>query len=67
MQKQDYFLFVDEKKAAKILDIAVQTLRNWRQKRRGPAYFKMGRSVRYKMEDLRTYASKRRIDPEGMV
>jgi hypothetical protein len=64
MSNQEVFLFVDEKKAAKILDIAVQTLRNWRQSRRGPAYFKMGRSVRYKVDDLRAYTNKRRIDPE---
>ena len=63
----EVFRFVDEKKAAKILDIAVQTLRNWRQNRRGPAYFKMGRSVRYKVEDLVAYSNKRRIDPEKAV
>ena len=67
MEKAEVFRFVDEKKAATILDISVQTLRSWRLMRKGPAYFKMGRSVRYKVADLNTYADERRIDPERMV
>ena len=36
-----------ETEAAKKLGVAVQTLRNWRHVRRGPAYIKFGRNVRY--------------------
>lgn len=67
MEKVEVFRFVDEKKAAIILDISVQTLRNWRLMRKGPVYFKMGRSVRYKVADLNAYTDERRIDPERMV
>ena len=55
---------VDEKRAAKFLGIAVQTMRNWRHQRRGPAYVKMGRSVRYQVNDLVDYLKKRKINPE---
>ena len=54
---------VDEKAAARILGVAVQTLRNWRHFRKGPAYIKMGRSVRYQIKDLQEYLDDRRIDP----
>ena len=56
---------LDEKMASKILGVAVQTLRNWRHQRRGPVYVKMGRSVRYQMDDLENYIQKQKIDPEG--
>jgi hypothetical protein len=55
---------VDENQASKILGVAVQTLRNWRHLRRGPAYVKMGRSVRYQVKDLEAYLQRKKIDPE---
>jgi len=55
---------VNEKRAANFLGVAVQTLRNWRHQLRGPAYVKMGRSVRYQVEDLVGYLKKKKIDPE---
>ena len=51
---------VDEKRAARFLGVAVQTMRNWRHQRRGPAYVKMGRSVRYQVEDLVKYLKKKK-------
>ncbi len=56
---------LNEKQAAKILCVAVQTLRNWRHQRRGPIYLKLGRSVRYKYEDMENYIEKKRINPEA--
>jgi predicted DNA-binding transcriptional regulator AlpA len=55
---------VDERQASKLLGVAVQTLRNWRHLRRGPAYVKMGRSVRYQVKDLEAYLQRKKIDPE---
>ncbi len=63
MEKKIYVKTVDEKTAARILGIAVQTLRNWRHVRRGPAYVKMGRSVRYQLRDIQAYIDERRVDP----
>ena len=54
---------IDEKKAASMLGVAVQTLRNWRHTRKGPAYIKLGRAVRYRLDDLVEYLDQRRIDP----
>jgi len=55
---------LNEKQTAKVLGIAVQTLRNWRHQRKGPKYIKMGRSVRYQQDDLQEYIDRKRIDPE---
>lgn len=56
---------INERQAAKILRVAVQTLRNWRHSRRGPAYVKFGRAVRYQIQDIEAYIEKQKIDPEG--
>ena len=53
--------------AAKILGKSVQTLRNERHLRKGCPYIKMGRSVRYRVDDLLDYLEKHRIDPEAMA
>jgi predicted site-specific integrase-resolvase len=64
MTNQSIIQNLDENQAAKILGVAVQTLRNWRHQCRGPAYVKMGRSVRYQVNDLVDYLNKKKIDPE---
>lgn len=56
---------VDEKVAAEILGLAVQTLRNWRCCRRGPRYVKLGRAVRYHLEDLDEFVQESRIRRDG--
>ena len=55
---------VDDYSAADELGVAVQTMRNWRCRGQGPAYLKLGRSVRYRVEDIEQYKWKKRIDPE---
>ena len=67
MNQTTSILAVDEKRAAKFLGVAVQTLRNWRHQSRGPAYVKMGRSVRYQVDDLVDYLTKKKIDPEVSI
>jgi hypothetical protein len=52
-----------EKETSKLLRVAVQTLRNWRHLRRGPAYLKLGRAVRYRDDDLMAFIEKHRINP----
>jgi hypothetical protein len=61
MEKQDRY--VNDVEAAEILSSSPQTLRNWRHLRRGPAYSKRGRMVRYKVRDLLDYMAAGRIVP----
>lgn len=59
-------MIVGEHKAAQILGLRVQTLRNWRHLRKGPAYIKVGgRAVRYRLDDLTIWLDRRRVDPEA--
>ncbi len=48
-------LTLDEKKAAEILGLAVQTLRNFRHIGRGPVYHKIGTRVIYRRDDLEAF------------
>ena len=43
---------VDNKQAAKILEINEKTLTNWRSSGKSPKYVKVGRCVRYRLSDL---------------
>jgi hypothetical protein len=57
---------VNETKASEILCRAIQTIRNDRHTKKGAPYFKIGRSVRYRVGDLIDYLERHRIDPEKM-
>lgn len=47
---------LDENEAATSLNLAVQTLRNWRWRGEGPRYVKLGkRTVRYRRGDLEAF------------
>ena len=47
---------LDEREAAAILGASVQTMRNWRWRREGPRFRKIGlRMVRYSRADLQTF------------
>jgi len=66
MPHQKLMALVGEEEAAKILGLSVQTLRNWRFKRIGPPYLKVGsRSVRYSPEDLYKWLEGQKIQPEA--
>lgn len=54
----------NEKEAASVLGLGIQTMRNWRFTGKGPAYLKLGRRVVYCLEDLQTYMNKNRIIPD---
>ncbi len=55
----------NEQEAAAILGCSVAMLRKCRLLRRGPAYIKVGRLVRYREADLAAYLDANRIDPTG--
>lgn len=53
-----------EHQVAEALGLSVQTLRNWRSLRKGPAYTKYGRAVRYLEPDLQKYQDAKRIETQ---
>jgi len=55
---------VNDIEAAKIIGLAVQTMRNWRHLRKGPKYLKIGRSIRYDLLDIFEWCKKNTINPE---
>ena len=54
---------IDEREAATFLGLSVQTLRDWRLRRTGPAYCKFGGSVRYSVDSLARFAEQSRVEP----
>jgi predicted DNA-binding transcriptional regulator AlpA len=58
--------YLTEKQVSEVTGIAVQTLRNWRQLRRGFPYSKVGRAVRYSTADVEEFMEVRRVKPQEM-
>ena len=60
-REQTKSALVNEKEAAAILGVALQTVRNWRGRRVGPSYVKYSSAVRYDLRDLQEYIRQHRI------
>jgi hypothetical protein len=57
---------VTEDEVARILRVSVTSLRRWRREGRGPIYRKLGRTVRYRSNDLSDFvASAGRVSTSG--
>ena len=54
---------LDPAAAAEHLGVTVATLADWRYRRRGPAYVKVERLIRYDLDDLADYQAARRVEP----
>jgi hypothetical protein len=54
--------YLTEQETAIYTSIAVQTLRNNRYERKGLPFFKLGKSVRYAVEDIERYMKKNRVE-----
>jgi hypothetical protein len=50
-----------EKDAARYIAMSVFALRQWRCTGRGPAFFKLSRSVRYTLADLDNWLARHRV------
>ena len=57
--------YLTEKQVAGITNFAIQTLRNHRMDSRGIPYLKIGRSIRYRPQDVTKYMERTRIEPEA--
>ena len=58
--------YLTEKEVSELTRRAVQTLRNDRHRSRGFPYVKIGRSVRYNLEDVLGYMEAKKIKPEEL-
>jgi len=58
------FLY-DEREAAKIISCSVALLRKWRLFDQGPSYCKIGRLVRYRLDDLNAFLDQHRVQTGG--
>ena len=56
--------FLSEVEVAKILGISCASLQQHRWLGRGIPFIKVGRSVRYSVDDLQAYIEENRVDPE---
>ena len=56
---------LDTEEAAGVLKLSRRTLEKWRYERRGPAYRRMGRTVRYDEEELRAWLDSHAVRPGG--
>ena len=63
MQEKNQDSLIPEDEAAKIIGRAVQSMRNDRHKCQGLPYIKIGRSVRYSLQDIHEYIQRNRIVP----
>jgi len=54
-------LVMNDVEAAEVLDMAPTTLRKWRSTGQGPSYLKLGKNVRYRLEDLNAYLQKQMV------
>jgi predicted DNA-binding transcriptional regulator AlpA len=50
---------ISDREAANLLALSVKTIRNWRLSGYGPPHFKIGRLVRYRMTDIKTWLKTR--------
>lgn len=52
--------FIDECQVADMLCQSVRTIQKWRVTGTGPEFYKLGRSVRYRLRDVLDWAEARR-------
>lgn len=49
---------MNEKAAAEFLGVTVKCLQNWRWRNVGPRWIKLGRLIRYDVEEVKAYLAK---------
>ena len=52
--------FIDEFQVANMLCQSVRTIQKWRVTGNGPGFYKLGRSVRYRLDEVLAWADARR-------
>ena len=62
--KKDETVLLSEKEAAEFFGLRPQTLSLWRHLGKGPAYIKLGSSVRYDFRELKAHIHSQRVGQE---
>jgi len=60
MKKDQQYL--NEVDVARMTSFSIYTLRNWRFVRKGPRFLKIGRSVRYQLDDVLKFMNAVKIE-----
>ena len=51
---------LSEEDTGTALEVKIPTLRNWRSQGKGPDYIKIGRSIKYPVDGIRDFLTKKR-------
>ncbi len=57
-------VFLNTKEASRRFGIPERTLMFWREKRRGPVYYRVGRQVLYKAKELESFIAAGAVEPK---
>ena len=52
-----------EGEIARQIGVSLHTIRRWRHERKGPAYLRMGRTIRYRQEDIDEFIARSVNEP----
>ena len=63
--RPDDYQLIDEKQVSEIIGRGLQSLRNDRCKNIGIPFYKIGKSVRYRLDEVIQYAESRRVETAG--
>jgi len=55
--------FLNERQVGELTSMSLSTLRQWRFCGKGPKYHKVGRAVRYKIQDVSDWMNERAVQP----
>jgi predicted DNA-binding transcriptional regulator AlpA len=55
---------IDERDASPYIGYTKAALRAWRRQGRGPAYIRINRSIRYRIQDLDDWLQRHRVETE---
>lgn len=56
---------LNEQTTAEFLGVTLASLRKWRWEKRGPAFIKLGRLIRYRKADLEAWLDRQTVRTEG--
>jgi predicted DNA-binding transcriptional regulator AlpA len=56
--------YLKDHEAAAYLNLSVFSLRNWRSANTGPKFCRLGRSIRYPLDELKNFVEQRKVNPD---